>query len=73
MSIASSQCPTGRARPMSSSACGDELDAWPPGEACDIGGAAGPMTGIVWQVDLEEQRVLAVSPRWGDVDCLGGG
>jgi len=46
--------------------------AWPEIDACDIGGAEGPATGVVWLVDLAEQTILAVSPRWGTVDCLSG-
>jgi hypothetical protein len=45
---------------------------WPEMDACDIGGADGPATGVVWLVDLAGKTILAVSPRWGTVDCLSG-
>ena len=50
---------------------GDE-SAWPAGavEICAIGHAPG-MTGMLWQV-RDGVVTPNVSPRWGDVDCMGG-
>lgn len=40
------------------------------GDVCSVGGATGPVTGMVWIVDLVEQRVAALSPQWNyDVSC----
>lgn len=40
------------------------------GDICDVGGATGPVTGMVWVVDLVEESVAAVSPQWNyDVSC----
>lgn len=43
---------------------------WPELVVCEIGGADGPATGVMWLVDVEEREVAAVSPVWGDVSCL---
>ena len=40
-------------------------------DVCDIGGAVGEPTGLMWLVDLGAREVAAVSPVWGDVHCLG--
>jgi hypothetical protein len=45
-------------------------DGWPELTACDIGGAVGPATGLDFLVDLTTRRVVAMSPGWGDVNCL---
>ncbi|MGB3634171.1 MAG: hypothetical protein WA982_09035 [Rubrobacteraceae bacterium] len=40
------------------------------GAVCAIGGETGPVTGMVWLVDLVDQRVSAVSPQWNyEVSC----
>ena len=38
---------------------------------CESGQTTGEMTGIVWLVDFDQERVVAVSPRWGSFDCIG--
>lgn len=45
---------------------------WPSIDACEIGGSEGSATGVVWQIDPAAGDVVAVSLRWGDVDCLSG-
>lgn len=45
-------------------------DGWPQLDACEVGGAEGPATGLDFQVDLSAHRVVAMSPRWGSVSCL---
>lgn len=40
------------------------------GDVCDVGGATGPITGMVWVVDFVEESVAAFSPQWNyDVSC----
>lgn len=48
------------------------IDAWPLTEACEVGGAEGPATGLDVQVSMNRQTIVAMSPRWGAVSCLGG-
>lgn len=41
---------------------------WPL-DVCEFGVANEPMTGIHWRVDLDSERVVTVSPMWGEVSC----
>lgn len=40
------------------------------GAICAVGGATGPVAGMVWIVDLVDRDVAAFSPQWNyDVSC----
>jgi hypothetical protein len=45
-------------------------EGWPQLDACEVGGAEGPATGLDFEVDLASEAVVAMSPRWGHVSCL---
>ena len=45
-------------------------EGWPQLDACEVGGAEGPATGLDFQVNLASTTVVAMSPRWGNVSCL---
>jgi len=49
---------------------GDDQTEWPEIDVCESSQASGGVTGVVWLVSLDENRVLAVSPRWDSFDCL---
>ena len=49
---------------------GDDQTDWPEIVVCVSSQASGDRTGVVWLVSLDENRILAMSPRWGAFDCL---